>query len=92
MAFECSDRPECSVEHAHCPAESSQVTGQSRLGQRKMSRVAPWAPDDFHSAFSVTLQPSPCRLVPSSGPVTATDGVVRSAERKTPPLALRRPL
>ena len=44
-----------------------------------------------HPAFSVTLQPSPCRVVPSRGPVTGTDSVDPSAARKTPPLALRRP-
>src|SRR6476659_291298 len=41
--------------------------------------------------FRVALQPSPCRVVPSSGPVTGTNSVVPSAERKTPPFALRRP-
>ena len=44
-----------------------------------------------HPAFSVTRQPSPCRVVPSSGPVTGTDSVDPSAERKTPPFASRRP-
>ena len=44
-----------------------------------------------HPEFRVALQPSPCRVVPSSGPVTGTDSVVPSAERKTPSLALRRP-
>ena len=44
-----------------------------------------------HPEFRVTLQPSPCRVVPSSGPVTGTDSVAPSAARKTPPLALRRP-
>jgi hypothetical protein len=36
-------------------------------------------------------QPSPCRVVPSSGRVICTGSVVASAERKTPLLALRRP-
>src|SRR5262249_14607646 len=44
-----------------------------------------------HPAFSVTLQPSPRRLVPSRGPETGTDSVDPSAARKTPPFALRRP-
>jgi hypothetical protein len=44
-----------------------------------------------HPAFTVTLQPSPRRVVPSSGPVTGTDSVDPSAARKTPPLAVRRP-
>jgi len=44
-----------------------------------------------HPEFRVALQPSPCRVVPSSGPVTGTDSVDPSAARKTPPLALRRP-
>src|SRR5262245_48592824 len=30
-----------------------------------------------HPAFSVTLQPSPCRVVPSSGAVTGTDSELR---------------
>ena len=41
-----------------------------------------------HPAFNVTLQPSPCRVAPSSGPVTGTDSVDPSAARKTPPLAV----
>ena len=44
-----------------------------------------------HPAFRVTRQPSPCRVVPSSGPLTGTDSVAPSAARKTPALALRRP-
>jgi hypothetical protein len=44
-----------------------------------------------HPAFSVMLQPSTCRVVPSSGRVTGTESVVPSAERKTPLSALRRP-
>ena len=44
-----------------------------------------------HPEFRVALQPSPCRVVPSSGPVTGTDSVNPSAARKTPPLASRRP-
>ena len=39
----------------------------------------------------MALQPSPRRVVPSSGPVTGTDSVVPSAERETPLLAFRRP-
>jgi ParB/RepB/Spo0J family partition protein len=42
-----------------------------------------------HPEFRVALQPSPRRVVPSSGPVTGTDSVAPA--RKTPPLALRRP-
>jgi len=44
-----------------------------------------------HPEFRVALQPSPCRVVPSSGTVTGTDSVDPSAARKTPPSALRRP-
>ena len=44
-----------------------------------------------HPEFRVALQPPPCRVVPSSGPLTGTDNVEPSAARKTPPLALRRP-
>ena len=44
-----------------------------------------------HPEFRVALQPSPGRVVPSSGTVTGTYSVFPSAERKTPPVALRRP-
>src|SRR5689334_7635049 len=44
-----------------------------------------------HPEFRVTLQPSPRRVVPSSGPVTGTESVDPSAARKTPPLAFRLP-
>src|SRR5919197_14534 len=44
-----------------------------------------------HPAFSVTLQPSPCRVPPSSGPVTGTDSVAPPTARNTPPSAVRRP-
>ena len=44
-----------------------------------------------HPEFRVALQPSPRRVVPSSGPVAGTDSVAPSAARKTPPSALRRP-
>src|SRR5262249_61386868 len=37
-----------------------------------------------HPEFRVALQPSPCRVVPSSGPVTGTDSVDPSAARKAP--------
>src|SRR5437588_4933918 len=44
-----------------------------------------------HPEFRVALQPSPFRVIPSSVPVTGTDSVAPSLERKTPPLASRRP-
>jgi hypothetical protein len=44
-----------------------------------------------HPEFRVALQPSPRKVVPSSGPVTGTDSVAPSAARNTPPSALRRP-
>ncbi len=44
-----------------------------------------------HPEFRVALQPSPFRVIPSSVPVTGTDSVAPSLERKTPSLASRRP-
>src|SRR5260370_16375943 len=75
--------------------------GRARLGddQRNgdyFSRTIVKEPDrtagrTTHPEFRVALQPSPFRVVPSSGPVTGTDSVDPSAARKTPPSALRRP-
>ena len=44
-----------------------------------------------HPGFTVTLQPSPWSLVPSSGPVTGTDTVAPPTARNTPPSASGRP-
>lgn len=44
-----------------------------------------------HPAFTVTLQPSPCRVVPSSRAVIGTDSADPPTARKTPPLASRLP-
>jgi len=78
------------------PHRVVQAKPQTICNADQFSRTIPNEPGraagrTTHPEFRVALQPSPCRVVPSSGPVTGTDSVAPSAERKTPPLALRRP-
>jgi hypothetical protein len=76
---------------ATVPSATNTVGGEDYFSRTIVNEPGRDAGCTSHPALTVTLQPSPRRAVPSSGPVRGTESVDPSAPRRTPLVASRRP-
>jgi hypothetical protein len=84
-------RQSCAQTARGCASATTSVGREDYFSRTIVNEPGRAAGCTSHPAFSVTLQPSPLSVVPSSDPVTGTDSVAPPIARKTPPSALRRP-